>query len=41
MAHDGPKDVNTAWTDGHFALFVLANVSNDVIHRNSLIEIGY
>ncbi|KAF2640000.1 hypothetical protein P280DRAFT_25299 [Massarina eburnea CBS 473.64] len=29
MPYDGPKDVNTAWTDGHFALFVLADVSND------------
>ncbi|KAF2821919.1 hypothetical protein CC86DRAFT_410320 [Ophiobolus disseminans] len=33
MAHDGPKDVNTAWTDGHFALFVLADVSNEDLGR--------
>jgi hypothetical protein len=30
MAHDGPTEVNTAWTDGCFALFVLADVSIDV-----------
>lgn len=30
MAHDGPTEINTAWTDGCFALFVLADVSNDV-----------
>jgi hypothetical protein len=30
MAHDGPKDINTMWTHGRFALFVLADVPNDV-----------
>jgi hypothetical protein len=30
MAHDGPKNINTMWTHGRFALFVLADVSNDV-----------
>jgi hypothetical protein len=30
MAHDGPKEWNTKWTDGCFALFVLADVSNKV-----------
>jgi hypothetical protein len=30
MAHDGPRDINTAWTDGCFALFVLADVSDKV-----------
>ena len=32
MAHDGPKDPSS-WVDSNFALFVLADVSNDVSSR--------
>jgi hypothetical protein len=40
MAHNGPKDV-AAWIDGRFALFVLADVSNEVLHGGSLTGIEY